>query len=449
MNIRTPRCNSLARRLIVPCVAALLLLLIPSLSQAASRELCIKIDVLTDDSGNGEDFWTNANSGVDNTGYPARGVRIELKKNNGTGASIGTWDTDPTTGCATPSNSTPPNADGPYQVIVYGYATDSGGNHVRIHDGGTATDHHYPGATISYGFINVFLVGGTLDLKVLAHPDERWTTFASAAETLFRYHDGLAGKTTSIGFDTASGCSSSSSWGNSNGFIQTGAGYALVKISRCGSENQTKSKFLVSHEVGHTIGRHRYGYNGNDMKRDNYVNSNPCTSTGDYSMGSAEYNSIGFTEGYAWFVSGAVWNTKAASGIITRNGTVWDLANGPNGDAAGGRISNVCTSDRNTEGVSTNHDWMRFFWDFFNDSNCTFGTPSQFYMQEVYKWTRENHRNGSYLLKEGPPGSANFHHAVANVLANTMSVQLPGCLIATPMNHNCVGGRKMDGSPCI
>ena len=442
------RCERLASYVLVQCVVTLLALLLPSLGHAATRTICVTADILTDDSGNivngtTEDYWSTADNAGETTGYPLRGVRIELKKNNGTGASIGTFDTHPTSGCTVVTNAT----TGPYQVIVYGYATDSGGNHIRIHDGGTATDVNYPGATYSYGFLNVYLSGAALTLKLDATADERWTTFAAAAQTLYRFHDGLAGKTISIGFDELSSCSSSSSYDSSNSYIQSGAGYSLVKIARCAT-NQTKRKFLVAHEVGHTIGRQHYGYNGGDLKNSTYPNSAPCTSGGSYGMDSAEHNSIGFAEGYAWFVSAAVWNDRAVPGVVTRNGAVWDLANGPNMDAAGGHIWNVCTSDRDEEGVSTNFDWLRFFWDFYNETHCTYGPPSNYDMQEIYKYTRENHRTGSYVIEDGTSPPANLHLAVANTLANTLSVPLAGCWISTPMDHNCVGGLKLDGSRC-
>jgi hypothetical protein len=434
-------------RLILGCLATLLVFLAPALVRAASSSICITADILTDDSGrliNGsaEDVWPFGDA-VSTDGYMLPGVRIELKKNNGVGAGIGVFDTGATTGCVTVTNA----FAGPYQVIVYGYATDSSGNHVRIHDAGTTTSTNYPGNTYSYGFINITL-GAPMTLKLDATADERWTTFAAAAHTLYRFHDGLSGKTFSIGFDTNSSCASSSTYGSpsSNSYIQSGAGYSLIAIARCPTTNQTKSKFLVAHEVGHAIGRQYYGYNGNDASDDTFAAAS-CTQNPGYAMTSAEFDAIGFKEGYAHFVSARVWNDQDTYGVFTWFGTAFDLAKGPNADAAGGWIGNMCALDDDTNGVSTNYDWLRFYWDFYTQTACT-TTPTKLQMQKIYKWTRDNDRTGICPITDGSPGPSNLHDAVYYTIATTLVTELAGCTSTSYMNHNCVGGTKLDETLC-
>lgn len=355
--------------------------------------------------------------------------------------SIGPFDTNTSTGCVLVNNA----YAGPYQVIVYGYATDSVGNHVRIHDGGTTTSVNYPGATYSYGFINIYL-GGPLALKLDATADERWTTFAAATHTLSKYHDGIGGKTFSIGFDTTVGtCWSSSSYGNSNNYIQSGAGYSLIAIARCAAANHTKSKFTVAHELGHSIGRQYYGYNGGDWFDADFAATSCPSGAGNYSTTSAEFDSLAFKEGYADFVSAAVWNNRdpvGGLGVLTRGGTTFDLQNGPNSDAAGGQIS-TCTADNDTNGVSTLYDWDRFFWGFYNQTTCS-STPTTLLMQKIYKWTRDNHRTSTFAITDGSPGPSNLHDAVYYAITTTLAADVAGCTVTAAMNHDCVGGLALD-----
>ena len=111
-------------------------------ASAATFQICVKVDIVTTDSGltaNGitEDKWAGANDPVDYL-VVGRGFRVRVRQ----GAWVDDFDSHPDTGCFSIQRN---SAQG-FDIRVYGYATDSGGNRVRIHDGGTDTSSWYPGS---------------------------------------------------------------------------------------------------------------------------------------------------------------------------------------------------------------------------------------------------------------------------------------------------------------
>lgn len=77
-HLRLQRLGQTRLGLVVGCLAALLTLIAPAIARAASSTICITADVLTDDSGGVaggtmEDYWPNANSVTDTTGYWLQG----------------------------------------------------------------------------------------------------------------------------------------------------------------------------------------------------------------------------------------------------------------------------------------------------------------------------------------------------------------------------------------
>ncbi len=119
-----------------------------------------------------------------------RGFRVKVRQ----GSWVETFDSDPESGCFKVTRS---SSHG-FEIRVYGFATDSAGNHVRIHDAQTDTSEYYPGNTYSECLDGSDAVGQrTNDYVLDGRASDRWTTIAAAAYALYRYHDGNAGKTIS------------------------------------------------------------------------------------------------------------------------------------------------------------------------------------------------------------------------------------------------------------
>ena len=289
--------------------------------------VCVKVDIQTTDSGltaNGitEDRWVGAN---DNDSYVviARGFRIRVSW----GGWAQTFDTHYQSGCVTfpnPVGSATPMVGA--SVRVYGYATDSAGNRVRIHNAQTNTGSWYPGSTYSALWTNqVLLPYGSHTYVVDGRANDRWTTMAAAAYGLYRYHDGNADATISIGFDEGDCNDSGSIHGNAENYIESNNAH-LVRVGRCASTaSDAREKMLVTHEIGHAMLRLYYGYDGDDSPRSQtwnppaWVNtSSPpqgtdCINVSSYDMNSLEWNSQTFKEAFADFYSTKVWNLKSST----------------------------------------------------------------------------------------------------------------------------------------
>lgn len=391
---------------------------VPAYAHAATFTICVRANIQTTDSGlfaNGidEDYYQTANQagGVEVVG---RGFRVLLTQ----GAWSDTFDSDPTSGCFS-VNRTSANGFG---VRVYGYATDDDGNHVRIHDAGTNTDSWYPGATYSAVWNNQTLSSSQTNTYVLdGVANDRFTTIAAAAFGIYRYHGVLSGRTISFGFVENNCDSSGSTHGNAENYIESNEAH-LIRIGRCNpGDPDTREKMMITHELGHAIGRLHYGYDGDDLlpsASEEYLppagTPAACVNNGSYGMRSLEWNSQTFKEGFADFYSARVWNAKDARGTyIYRQGAFdleqWDTAGG--GNTEGGVKENTCNSTANN--VATKGDWMRFFWDFYT-ANCT-TQPSDLDMLRVYRMVRENDRTGSFDTT-----ISNFDAATVNAIQNSI-----------------------------
>lgn len=355
----------------------------------AMRTVCIKFDIQTADSAASgdtlkEDFYLDANAGVSAI---ARGVRINVSYG---GSSVtNDVDTDPSTGCHTFSHA----ESGPFSVRVYSRATDSAGNMIRIHDSPSSFTS-YPGATFSAVVNDVDIpAGGSSDVSV-GSSTPRWTMMAVAAFSLYRYHDGISGKAIHIGEATTSGCSNSSWFGpnnESNGSLDDGRAYIQVKSGGACPADDRDLKFVVAHEIGHTVMRLYAG-----LKEGPWATNYPyaggvtsCTNIGGYSLNSVEYGSLGFKEGTADFYSASVFNYLDTSGRYGFFGSEMDLnENDPH--EAGGRLVNNCNiSPSARQGLGIKGDWLRFWWDWATDQSCT--APGRIEVQQVFKRTLENH----------------------------------------------------------
>jgi hypothetical protein len=378
---------------------------------AATFQICVKVDIQTTDSGltaNGisEDKWVGANDPVT---YPVigRGFRVKVRQ----GTWVRTYNSHPTTGCFSFSRN---SATG-FAIRVYGFATDSAGNRVRIHDAQTNTASWYPGATYSALWTGQTLSATQPNVYVLdGRASDRWTTIAAAAYGLYRYHDGNSGKTLSIGFSEGNCNSSGSIHGNAENYIES-HGAHLFRVGRCaGTASDAREKMIVTHELGHAMLRLYYGYDGDDQPRNqNYQPPGSVTSAlplqgggcrdpdggfDSYGMNTLEWNSQAFKEAFADFYSAKVWNVKAARGTYTYRGIAYDLEKWNNiGDTHewGGFTVNWCQSQ--ADNVTTKGDMLRFLWDFYTLTGCN-AQPNRLDMFKVYRAVRENHRNGTFGL---------------------------------------------------
>jgi len=387
----------------------LLSLLLSAAARAATFTICVQADIQTTDSGlaaNGvtEDKWTGANSAIQYL-VIGRGFRVKVRQGNWTH----TYDSDPETGCFSFSRT---SATG-FDVRVYGFATDAGGNHVRIHDAGTNTSSWYPGGTYSALWTGQTLSAASPNVYVLdGRASDRWTTIAAAAYGLWRYHDGDAGKTISIGFDEGDCDDSGSINGNATSYIESNDAH-LIRIGRCASTaSDAREKMLVTHELGHTLLRLYYGYDGDDSPRSQTYQppatvtmadppqGSDCWNVSSYDMNSLEWNSQAFKEAFADFYSAKVWNLKDARGTYVYRGTAFDLEkwdNSGNTNTSGGFAGNWCGST--ASGVTTKGDMLRFLWDFYTLTGCA-AQPNRLDMFKVYRAVRENNRDGTYDLSD-------------------------------------------------
>ena len=255
--------------------------------------------------------------------------------------------------------------------MVYGYATDTAGNHVRIHNAGTSTSSWYPGQTYSKWWGNQTLSSSnTNDYIVNGRSNDRWTTIAAAAFALRRFHNGVSGATISIGFNDGNCSNSGSIHGDAENYIESHNAH-LLRIGRCNDQTKTdtRQKMIVTHELGHALARLYYGFNGDDKPKDKYYDPGSsvpghCKNVSKYSIRSLEWNSQTFKEAFAEFYSAKVWNNRNSRGTYVSRGVAFDLEkwdSAGNTNTSGGYTLNVCNST--AANVSTMGDWLRFFWD--------------------------------------------------------------------------------------
>ncbi len=364
---------------------------------------CVMFRIQTTDSGstidNGpnkggrEDHWANADAGID---VPAYGVHVRIKKNG----VEKTYATEPATGCFNWTH----DASGQFLMTVYGYASDATGTYVRIHN--NVNDFSsYPGTTYRRAHYITPIVNGTSYFAYGSY-DSEWTAMAVAAFSLRRF-PGAPGKAYHMAIDNTPSGYSSAHWSSSNASITSGRHYLRIdNVDEDGGAPQSQQKAVVSHEMGHAIAALWYGHqpgakNGGEpnVKIDHNVTPDSCAIAtvpfDSYWIGSKEWNSVGFREGFATFIAAVIWNNKDYEGALNWMGTQLDLERHSNGTGttSGGRLENVCCTGPNCSDslrdAATNEDWVLFFWDLYTnkDDECT-QQPSIWGMLNLYSATR-------------------------------------------------------------
>lgn len=387
-------------------------------SVAHARRLCVKWEIRTEDSGTPVLFGPNAGdtedkySGADSGAFAsALGVRVKISRPGW----VKTYDTEPSTGCITWNDD---NAySGEYSVRVYGYQTDANDNFVRIHDGSndkcwSQADGRWP--TQSY-LVEEYTPSGGTDRLDVGDEIARWTTQAMLGYSLFRYHDDVHDKAFHVGFDDSENCGSSAHYGFSNQYITQGR--HCLQISDCDDDNDRRWKFIISHEFGHALAALHYGDRSSavdgsepnvNTKWVGLTDHAICDYYDGYTINSVEWNSLGFREGMAHFISGRVYNDRVLNGSTGRyegafnwmggglNPKTQDLQRPKNGsmstseslyeDYCCASFGGTCISNSGTIG-----DWHRFFWDFYTNQGflgfCT-TMPTKKNMLWLYSRTR-------------------------------------------------------------
>ncbi len=348
-------------------------------AEAGNYQTCIKWQIQTVDSSKALQWGPNAGliedryKGCDGTcSVVARGVRAKVSR----GSWSQTFDAHPTSGCFDWSH---PSSSG-FSVRVYAYATNSHDLSVRVHDGSTTNFSSYPGSTYSYLLTNVSPTHNGSNTYYVGGYTQQATLMATAAFTTYRINVGNHDKRIHISLNTGSCWSSSSAYGTNTGSTQqVTSGRHYVRLGSCATGTpSTRRKFMVSHELGHALLRLYTNKNGDDpgQSSSHNVNPNACGTGGtSYNIGSKEWNSKGYKEGFAHLVSARTWNDWNEVGIFRWSNTTYSLERYAASTSSGGRLENVCCTSgcaTSWQNAGTIEDWMRFFWDVYTeDDDCT------------------------------------------------------------------------------
>ncbi|MEM6294492.1 MAG: hypothetical protein AAGA54_24680 [Myxococcota bacterium] len=399
-------------------LAGLIAALASGEARAATYTNCFFADVRTTDSGdfswrnNREDRWINCDT-VGACDAKLRRTRVIIDRPGN--ESTLTLYTNEHTGCVTWNSIYGfPQSQPPYfNITVESVASNVRGKiDVLVHDDGDYTGTNP--TTFSTTFYNAnpnqtnFYVG---------NHGGTWTMFAALVYGIYQLPSASlpAGSKLYAATDTTNNCFSSAHYGggscgqfgdglcNSNKNITSGRHYIRLAHNESGCIfAQTASKFLVAHEAGHAIaglyyGDHPQASNGGEPEGDftHGVAPDACGVFGSaYAMGSKEWNSIGFREGFAHFIAARMWNNKSSNGAFGWFGTSYDLEWDESGTSWGGRLENVCCTSgcgSSWDSAGTNSDWMRFFWDFYTNSNSSCPQQPDFNdMMALYRQVRLN-----------------------------------------------------------
>ena len=220
----------------------------------------------------------------------------------------------------------------------------------------------------------------------------RWTTIASFAKSLERYHDDLATDThihvsDQKGCDIDSMCDQSTDYcclcdenSNYHNDPTDKDSYIYMASYQC-SPDSLRNKFIAAHEYMHAyihqiagVGTQVPASTTLDTDSDCYDHSGPSAHQ-PYKNHTIEWSSLAFREGWAHFGSARIWNNKGGDGQFRWGGENFDLERYhtndiPEGTDPGGHLENVCCISLNTTdcenetaGAGVIPDWMRGLWD--------------------------------------------------------------------------------------
>lgn len=355
-------------------------------AHAASYEVCVRAQVQNSDSelvgptGITEDYWLTSTTKE----YPVRGVYVKITS---AGSTVASGYTSSSTGCLSFTDNGNIVSD-----ITVRSISRIGTNYMRAHDGGSTANVEFPGTYYSTTFADTVLWEN--NTRIVTIPaSSTWNAFTTGGYSLWKVAS-VSNKAINMGFDNAG----SSSWyTNSTAWIDENTHHIRINTGN----NDRRRKFVVAHEIGHALSRLNYGVDGGESPfSSGYVYdggapaSEGCTSGGSYSTRSAEFDSVGFKEGFANFYAARVFNDRSADASFTQFGIAHSMErfqSAAAGNPQGGHIRNDCfPGSAPPHGVSSNEDWMRFFWDVYTMPQSTCGTSAIPFgeMLDIYADTR-------------------------------------------------------------
>lgn len=293
-------------------------------------------------TGTCEDVWTS------DAPRPARGILARVIKGGQT-KYFYTEDSGSNVGC-TPAYSYSGGDAGNYVLTVYSQSLLSG-DLIRVGDdsGSVASQTTLVNRTGSGQTTHTFTGSGTSfdRFNVLSAASEAASRLP--ADTPFDFRVGPLGCGGSGG--AGGSCYQSSS---ENIYIDTSNGTEL-------------NKFYIAHEMGHAV---MHATRGVKPTSNCSFTGIACGSFGSHAMGSREYSSCAFGEGFAHFYSAMVWNDQLDNDC---NFTYWAPNNSPVdcefGDSAYPlrQMENECSPSFTGKGSEV--DWMRALWDYYQNSS--------------------------------------------------------------------------------
>jgi hypothetical protein len=171
------------------------------------------------------------------------------------------------------------------------------------------------------------------------------STLAAAAWSIYKHNAGLASGNYKIhtGTDSASSCSHSR------------VDHKIRLTNQC-----SRAKFVVAHEMGHALLFERLGLMGVGITNMSVNAPAPCDSNaGGHTMWSKEYITTAFNEGFADFYAVDTWNDhNQQDGVYVSWDTPYEA------DPGAGNIWMRYHCQSPYIGYGNETDWMRFFWDF-------------------------------------------------------------------------------------
>ena len=373
-------------------------LLVPAISRAATFTFCPKWKVQTTDSGRtitlpdgrtiSEDYWATDDPQL----QTAHGTLFTVQRPGLNGGLPLLFRADPSTGCATLKDAAGTQN---YLLRVYAVATNTDHNTVRIVDPN--------GSPYFFDMAVQIASGTTVSVPVPADPfpsANQKAIATLAAVSAFAAHRssfGAGGKQ----IDIIEGTDSSAHGGSGVDLTQLYRGYIRIMIKKPTTDDPSDHrlmKFLVSHEMGHAwlLLQHGSAEPNVVLDYDASADAQACDDGGGstYWIDSLEYTSVGFREGAAHFYAARVWNDPEGEGVFTWfAGNGRSLARFDDPYTGGGRTFQSClTANRPREilcasNVTTNEDWLRFFWAWHT---TTAGAATTLTIRDVYDRTLDN-----------------------------------------------------------
>lgn len=378
-------------------------------------KLCFKAAVVYDDAARNaldddtiEDNWANGSS---QTLYGSRIIATSASAtifDGYLGDGLGTG--DPGAGCTPSVPVSHPTQFFSVNYTIYSRGTIQG-NELNVQN----ADNGNSGTSFS-GTLYYSCAGGGCNLSTTvtiapsgAMPVAMWQVYAADAYSLYRHAGGLTSSIFTVRL--SSGENYDSEYNRNTG---------IISIRRVDAEE----RFTDSHELGHRIA-HLRGLPTGDCSHDGQ-----CPSvSGSHSMGSEEFQSCSFSEGFAHFYAADVWNSHyqqdcvfqyykhASLPAVDCEASPSDRSNPVDFPLA---MLETCGGDINDHGVEV--DWLRTFWDVHTNGT----SPPTF--NDMMNWM-----HNAFVINLSPPFDELDYEA--NITGGTLNQNWDGAANGNGINH--------------